>query len=1391
MIYVDLKYYNDLKKALGSFATFEPHNLAIQVVDITPIDPFTDNDVIDILKSKNIEYFTENLDFKVANSLNEADGDPKTGGEEYKGIFIDRKTGNFKILTGRFPDKKAMIRKYGVLGKGYIVRKVFERSVFDWIVDNAENAIDSYLMFSTAFSKWKDIDILKKYYSKLIDDLPQLFKNVRNNDVITQKQTNKTKNPTAQKSKENESIKEADTPSSSEKHDYTINNSTYDNQAVDGSDSKDLINHIVTKKVYYDDFGNVLGEENTILKYKDTKDNKYFNKALLSKLSDIFTINPEVASIKVYWKNKKPANSYKTRFMNAGAQNTRDEFDIKIYKVEDFNNLQYSVYDETGNDKVKSLTDNLHYEGINESKVIDLTDNNKENKKRYYARWYFYNGVNEEQEHQMVPAVPQLNVTFNSNYITNNVDSIIMKAAFLGALNREEFLDSYLGNFENTVRETYSKSDVKSQNDIDISNEDIKRQEEKVKQMGDIVGNIASFIDKYSPKGKITKDISNFLNKNSYRNFCAENQKGYQELSDNSKNVVYKLFKNYVLSDKIGIGEKFLCKRMIDDSWFNLLAKYSIIVKYFSNPNNEYKNDIKFLQDSPNGKQLDKLNINNEAFINKIGTNENKKITFIYKQQGEKNTLPSDVINKITSTTREIASKEHIHDVLEDIVKRYNVVLDVIKNNGIYNPEETKKYIDPKNIFTKNPIDYEIALILCETKELFKPFEYINEINKQQKDLVHVDYSTVPDLNIDNIEIDEKDVNKIQRKIQNILIDEEFAKLHKKSEQQNQFIWFLDGMPVDIREYGISFEGVPQNDHKITIVFNSKEGINKEVIPLNELLNKIIELTNDKNKISTTSYQKTLYDNIKLFKENFEKSGIYRINEKAEQDILEQDYDKTIKIFDPNYLSNIYNGIFNQDDIYYGFDGTSAFASFYHSQFEFSNGTQENVNYNNVFLNYYNNNIENFKTNFDSFYVRDMANFDKNKEEYKFEYEETISNNSKNKVFTVKSNQIDNVFKEFKKNYIMSNEKLKQNAFVYFLKTLDKQLDSKMFKKDFRLEQNKVSKTNSDIDKYTNQNFEIIVPEKSGAEDNIMLLINNSNKVSSLAEYLMGAINTNSNKSVIIIDLFKDVSTRNEAVKDLYMFGYYLNKDLRKQVTSLFITKDQLQKMCNLNNPNASNDLAYYVLNKLIKIDGSDKCVITNDDFIINSKYKKYGNFQSLALYKEKYVKPSSQDKDKYDPKSEEYWKRMDDLIKNQNKEYNQYCEKLLTDDFNDTQYSRPMTAAVEKWFEDFNKDKNDNKTEIKQNGGLDKDNLNSVLYPYLQAYNDFRSDFTYPKNPYAGKIRSDKHFDSVDYEHPAPGERPTVTYEIPKSKNSMDQQINTQMAKIKAQQDRRNGKKD
>ena len=180
MIFVDISNKELLEQHLGEYATWMPYGFGGKgMLGLYPTNEHSEDEIIEQLKKHNIPYYTEVTEAIVLTESGNDEAD-----ESYKGIFIDRKTGDFKILTGRFPDKKAMINKYGTLGKDYIARKVFEKPVFDWILNNAKSSLDSYLMFSTAFSKWRHNSILDKYYMKLINDMPQLFKNVRAQDRI-------------------------------------------------------------------------------------------------------------------------------------------------------------------------------------------------------------------------------------------------------------------------------------------------------------------------------------------------------------------------------------------------------------------------------------------------------------------------------------------------------------------------------------------------------------------------------------------------------------------------------------------------------------------------------------------------------------------------------------------------------------------------------------------------------------------------------------------------------------------------------------------------------------------------------------------------------------------------------------------------------------------------------------------------------------------------------------------------------------------------------------------------------------------------------------------------------------------------------------------------------
>ena len=103
--------------------------------------------------------------------------------ESYTAIVIDPVHNEFKIITGPYLDKKDMYRK--LTKKGYIVRKSFESNVWDWMERNAPSNLVAYMMFSTAFSKWKNNNVLGKYYVKLLHDIPQLNREKEKGDPNT------------------------------------------------------------------------------------------------------------------------------------------------------------------------------------------------------------------------------------------------------------------------------------------------------------------------------------------------------------------------------------------------------------------------------------------------------------------------------------------------------------------------------------------------------------------------------------------------------------------------------------------------------------------------------------------------------------------------------------------------------------------------------------------------------------------------------------------------------------------------------------------------------------------------------------------------------------------------------------------------------------------------------------------------------------------------------------------------------------------------------------------------------------------------------------------------------------------------------------------------------
>lgn len=91
--------------------------------------------------------------------------------DQYKSIVIGRDNDNFKILSGDFKDKKDVITTYD---DDYVIKRVYEKNVFDWIAKNAKNAVDAYLLYSIAYRKWQNNNLLNDYYKKLIKDIPNL-----------------------------------------------------------------------------------------------------------------------------------------------------------------------------------------------------------------------------------------------------------------------------------------------------------------------------------------------------------------------------------------------------------------------------------------------------------------------------------------------------------------------------------------------------------------------------------------------------------------------------------------------------------------------------------------------------------------------------------------------------------------------------------------------------------------------------------------------------------------------------------------------------------------------------------------------------------------------------------------------------------------------------------------------------------------------------------------------------------------------------------------------------------------------------------------------------------------------------------------------------------------
>ena len=92
--------------------------------------------------------------------------------EEYMAIVLDPEDNVFKTVKGLFRDKKDGYER--LAKRGLVVRKIYERAVYDWILKNAQSVFDAYLMLSTAVSKWRGNNVLSDYYVKILNDIESL-----------------------------------------------------------------------------------------------------------------------------------------------------------------------------------------------------------------------------------------------------------------------------------------------------------------------------------------------------------------------------------------------------------------------------------------------------------------------------------------------------------------------------------------------------------------------------------------------------------------------------------------------------------------------------------------------------------------------------------------------------------------------------------------------------------------------------------------------------------------------------------------------------------------------------------------------------------------------------------------------------------------------------------------------------------------------------------------------------------------------------------------------------------------------------------------------------------------------------------------------------------------
>lgn len=101
----------------------------------------------------------------------------------YTAIVIDPEVNAFKVIKGKYNNKKEVYDKLS--DRGYVVRKVLETPIFDWIEKNADSNIEAYAMFSTAFSKWRGNNMLSDDYVELLNSIPHLNRERRKGDPNT------------------------------------------------------------------------------------------------------------------------------------------------------------------------------------------------------------------------------------------------------------------------------------------------------------------------------------------------------------------------------------------------------------------------------------------------------------------------------------------------------------------------------------------------------------------------------------------------------------------------------------------------------------------------------------------------------------------------------------------------------------------------------------------------------------------------------------------------------------------------------------------------------------------------------------------------------------------------------------------------------------------------------------------------------------------------------------------------------------------------------------------------------------------------------------------------------------------------------------------------------